>query len=176
MTQILKGQTNAKTGRCPAAPPNDPNSYVEVPLPILNCFSEFLPTGQYASLMHFRLTARDSVLGGGGVGYADVTLRIDKDAGPFLVSSFEKGGSVAGGSRRTIEWDVNGTDRLASQVRIVLSTDNGKTWKKVLVAATANDGSAPVTFPQAKAGKAWLMIQAVGNYFFDVNGKAFKIT
>ena len=47
MGQILAGNTNAKTGSCPAAPPNDPDEYVVVPVPIVNCYSEFLPIKGY---------------------------------------------------------------------------------------------------------------------------------
>ena len=125
--------------------------------------------------MHFRLTARDSVPGGGGVGHDDVTLRIDQKAGPFLVGSFAKGGSVKGGARKAISWKVNGTRHLASHVRIVLSTDNGRTWTKVLAARTANDGQAVVRFPKRTTPHAWIMVKALGNYFFDVNDKAFRI-
>ena len=125
--------------------------------------------------MHFRLTARDAVAGGGGVGHDDVTLRIDQQAGPFLVSSFARGGSVAAGSRTTIAWQVNGTRKLAAGVQITLSTDEGRTWK-VLARKTANDGSARVTLPQAKAARAWVMVRAVDNYFFDVSDRAFRIS
>jgi hypothetical protein len=181
LTQILAGNTNAKSGKCPkVAPPADP--YVPVPLKTVDCYSEFLPIKGYVgtagtpkskAAMHFRLTARDAQLLGGGVGHDDVTLRVDPTAGPFLVSSLN-GGSVKGGTKKTITWKVNGTKKLAKKVKIVLSTDNGKTWKKVL-AKTANDGKVSVKFPKAKAGKAWIMIQAVDNYFFDVNDHAFKI-
>ncbi len=181
LAQVMAGNTNARTGRCPAAPPNDPDVYVVVPLPIVNCYSEFLPVKGYVGragskrpAMHFRLTARDATPGGGGVGHANVTLRIDRSAGPFLVSSFENGGSVKGGTKRTVTWKVNGTRKLASKVRIVLSTNNGRTWSRVL-ATTANDGRASVRFPRASTGRAWIMIKAVDNYFFDVNGQAFRI-
>ena len=182
IAQILKGNTNAKSGRCPAAPPNDPDEYVVVPIPIVNCYSEFLPVKGYVGTagsktpaMHFRLTARDAVPGGGGVGHDDVRLRIDDTAGPFLVRSFENGGSVKRGDRRTITWKVNGTRKLAHKVKIVLSTDNGMTWKRVLVKKTTNDGRASVRFPSVKSGHAWIKIRAVHNYFFDVNGSSFRI-
>jgi hypothetical protein len=184
LAQILSGNTNALSGKCPKAPANDPDTYVVVPVPIVNCYSEFLPIKGYVgtagtaaskAAMHFRLTARDAQPFGGGVGHDDVTLRIDQNAGPFLVSSFEKGGSVKGGTKKTITWKVNGTQKLAKSVKIVLSTDNGKTWKKVLAGKTANDGKVTVRFPKVKTGKAWIMIQAVDNYFFDVNGKVFRI-
>ena len=152
-------------------PPGD----ISVARKLINCFAEFLPTKQYTGQMHFRLTARDSVPGGGGVGHDDVTLRVARSAGPFLVTSFAKGGAVKGGTRAAITWKVNGTKRLARNVKILLSTNNGKTFKKVLAGKTRNDGRAVVRFPRVKTGKAWIMIQARGNYFFDVNGKAFRI-
>jgi hypothetical protein len=182
MKQIRKGNTNAKSGRCPAAPPNDPDEYVVVPIPIVNCYSEFLPVKGYVGrpgsktpATHFRLTARDAVPGGGGVSHDDVRLRIDDTAGPFLVRSFENGGSVKRGDRKAITWKVNGTRKLASKVKIVLSTDNGKTWKRVLARKTTNDGRAVVRFPRVKSAHAWIKIRAVRNYFFDLNDSSFRI-
>ena len=89
--------------------------------------------------------------------------------------SFENGGSVKRGDKKAITWKVNGTRKLAKKVRIVLSTDNGMTWKRVLARKTTNDGRASVTFPRVKSGHAWIKIRAVDNYFFDVNGRAFRI-
>ena len=182
LNQVLAGNTNARTGRCPAAPANDPDKYVVVPVPTVNCYSEFLPVKGYVGTagsrtpaMHFRLTARDSVAGGGGVGQDDVTLRIDQQAGPFLVSSFAGGGSVKAGARKTIVWQVNGTRRLAKNVQLSVSTDDGRTWQ-VLTRKTANDGSARVRMPQSKAARAWVMVRAVDNYFFDVSDRAFRIS
>jgi hypothetical protein len=178
--QILSGNTNARSGRCPKAPANDPDTYVVVPVPIVNCFSEFLPTKGYVGTagsktpaLHFRLTARDDVPGGGGVGHDDVTLRISQTAGPFLVRSFAKGGAVKGGTTKTITWKVNGTRKLSKRVKIFLSVDNGQSWKKL--AATANDGRAAVRFPKVKAAKARIMVRAASNYFFDVNDHTFRI-
>jgi Metallo-peptidase family M12B Reprolysin-like len=171
MAQVLSGNTNARSGRCPQPAPGT----TSVPRRIVDCFSEFLPTGRYARAMHFRLTARDSVPGGGGVGHDDVTLRVAHNAGPFLVTSFKRGGSVRGGTRQVVTWKVNGTRRLAARVTIRLSTDNGKHWKRALVKRTANDGRAVVRFPRTKTRHARIMIKARGNYFFDVNDKPFRI-
>ena len=183
MTQILAGNTNARTGRCPAAPPNDPEEYVVVPVSIVECYSEFLPikgyvgtAGSRTPAMHFRLTARDTVAGGGGVAHDQVTLRIAQDAGPFLVSSFARGGrSVERGAERTIRWEVRGTRPLAEDVRIKLSTDNGRTWDRVLARRTANDGRARVEMPRRTVARARIMVRAVDNYFFDVNDRPFRI-
>ena len=176
LAQILAGNTNAKSGRCPAVPalPDNLDDYVPVAPRPRDCYSEFLPTAAYQSALHFRLTARDRVPDGGGVGHDEVTLRLARNAGPFLVTSFAKGGRVARGATKTVTWKVNNTRRLAQRVRIVLSTDNGRTWKRVL-ATTANDGSARVRFPKVRTRKARLKVEAVGNYFFDLSDHSFRI-
>jgi hypothetical protein len=171
LPQVVSGNTNAANGRCPWPGPG-----TTVPRKLIDCFSEFLPTKAYNGALHFRLTARDSVPGGGGVGYDDVTLKVSRQAGPFLVTSFATGGTVKGGSLQSIRWQVNGTRPLAGKVRILLSTDNGKTFKKQLRASTTNDGSATVRIPKVKTGKARIMIEARGNYFFAVNAKPFRIS
>ena len=182
MAQILAGNTNAKSGACPKVKQvTDP--YVPVKPKPLDCYSEFLPTKAYRGTpgmaehaIHFRLTARDRVPGGGGVSYDDVTLTVDPKAGPFLVTSFgKKGQSVKGGKAATFRWQVNGTHKLAHNVQIVLSTDNGHTWTTVLKGSTPNDGKATVKMPKLKAAKARIAILAVDNYFFDVNDKPFQI-
>ena len=182
LTQILKNNTNAAKGTCPKVTlVEDP--YVPVKSKPRNCYSEFLPTKNYLGTpgrakhaMHFRLTARDRVAGGGGVGFDEVTLKVDPNAGPFLVSSFATAGaSVKRGSKTTITWKVNGTTKLAANVRITISTDGGSTWDTVLRRSTANDGKATVTMPSVKTSDARIMISAVDNYFFDVNDKAFAI-
>ncbi len=69
MAQILAGNTNAETGTCPPAPPNDPNDVRRgAGADASNCYSEFLPIKGYVGTpgsktpaMHFRLTARDGV-------------------------------------------------------------------------------------------------------------------
>ena len=133
--QVLAGNTNASNGRCRRPPAGT----TDVPRRLINCFAEFLPTKDYAKAMHFRLTARDHVPGGGGVGHDDVTIKV------------------------------------AHNVTILLSTDDGRHWGTVLAKKTRNDGRALVRFPTERPGKAWIMIQARGNYFFDVNDARFRI-
>ncbi|MCW2797189.1 M12 family metallo-peptidase [Nocardioides sp.] len=180
LKQVLAGTTNARTGKCPKAPGN-PNT--ALPRYVLNCYSEFLPTADYLGTpgstkraMHFRITARDGFANGGGTGHDDVVLRVDPNAGPFLVTSqAEKGLKVAGGTMQRVTWDVNGTRPLAHNVRIRLSTDGGKTFDRVLKGKTPNDGSVTVKLPKVSTGAARIMVEARGNYFFAVNPKGFSI-
>lgn len=176
LTQILAGTTNAATGTCPSAP-TDPDAVVAPEL--VDCYSEFLPTAGYAGPMTFRLTARDLDPAGGGTQYDDTVLSVAGNAGPFLVTSRATAGTpaVAGGTE-TVTWDVNGTDAtaLAPQVRVLLSTDGGRTFPQVLVDRTPNDGSADVVWPRVSTTTARLKIEAVDNYFFDLSDADFAIS
>ena len=179
LKQVLAGNTNAKSGKCPKFQPENEDD--PVPFRLVDCYSEFLPIAGYKGTpgrgraLHFRLTARDGFANGGGVDFDQITLKVDPKAGPFLVTSFgNKGASVKGGQSKVVRWKVNGTKKLARKVKILLSTDGGKTWK-TMVRATPNDGRASVRFPKKSTTKARIMISAVGNYFYDVNDKKFKI-
>ncbi|MDT0116543.1 M12 family metallo-peptidase [Microbacterium sp. PRF11] len=172
MDQILSGATNAHTGLC------DMSDSAQV----RDCYSEFLPTAAYEGNgnggFDFRVTARDQRVDGGGVAMAAVHLGIDREAGPFEVTSqADAGQSVIGGRSTEITWAVNGTDapQLAAEVRIMLSTDGGKTFDRVLAERTANDGAESVTFPSVSTKNARIKIEAVDNYFFAVNRADFTI-
>ena len=97
-------------------------------------------------------------------------------AGPFRVTSQATATVVEGGTTGTVTWDVAGTSAAAyaPQVRILLSTDGGATFPTVL-ATTANDGSEQVTWPRTGTEQARLRIEAVDNYFYDVNRADFTI-
>ena len=173
LEQVLVGNTNAATGACPE-PPAEPTA---VPPGIVECFSEFLPTADYTSPLDFRVTVRDRDAEGGGTAFDDVTLSVDAGTGPFLVTSRGTAGTPAeGGAEEAVSWAVNGTQALAPHVRISLSTDSGATFDHVLAESTPNDGSQAVTLPQVGTDRARLRIEAVDNYFFDVNDAEFTIT
>jgi hypothetical protein len=178
MAQIMIDNTNAATGACPTAGPNP------VAIPIIDCFSEFLPTADWVGVlgnrqMTFRLTARDAHVGGGGVGHAETKLTVANMAGPFRVTSQSIPQSIYATAPARITWDVAGTDQTpvnVASVKISLSTDGGATWPYVLAASTANDGSADVIMHNVVAPKARVKVEALGNVFFDVNHTDFALT
>ena len=181
LAQILANNTNAVTGDCPGAPapPPPPSGPSNVPLPMIDCYSEFLPTAGYAGPMHFRLTARDGNPGAGGIGSEDTEIVLAPGTGPFLVTSHGSAGTVDGGSSQTVTWDVAGTNAApigAAEVQITLSTDGGLTHTHVLAAATANDGSEAVTLPNVATTGARIKVEAVGNVFFDVSDADLTIS
>ncbi|MFG2037516.1 M12 family metallo-peptidase [Dactylosporangium sp. NPDC048998] len=178
MAQIVSGNTNAKTGTCPAAPPAPvTGGATNVPAELVDCYSEFLPTSAWVGFsndrtMHFRLTARDGHPGGGGIGYADLALVLAPAAGPFLVTSQDSASTVEGGTAQTITWDVAGTNAApvnADRVKISFSADGGEHFAYVLADNVPNNGSATVTMPNVATTKGRIKIEAVGNVFFDVN-------
>lgn len=178
LDQILAGTTNAATGNCPT------------PIAaggVLDCYSEFLPNATYFGdagagntepSLNFRLTGRDGDAFRGGYQFDDTKLTIDKLAGPLLVTSQATAAGVGGASPGTVAWAVNSTDKatLAPFVNILMSDDGGQTFDVPLVLNTPNDGSQDVSWPNVATSQARIKIEAVGNYFFDVNDANFTIT
>ncbi|MFC7726093.1 M12 family metallo-peptidase [Nocardioides sp. GCM10028917] len=187
MAQILANNTNANTGTCPPMPPKPATGgATNVPVPVVECFAEWLPTADYVGApanpavgwagntepsLNFRFTARDLAPEGGGYAYGDVKLLLDtnRDRSAFRVTSKDATPATAvGGRTETISWTAGFAD-LSPHVRISLSTDGGLTYPRVLVASTPNDGTAEVTWPDVATTTARIKVEAVENYFFDVN-------
>lgn len=185
MAQVLANNTNANTGTCPAMPPKPPSGgATNVPVPTIECFSEWLPTADYVGSpaqptvgwagntepsLNFRFTARDLAPEGGGYAYGDVKLLLDKASGPFRVTSKAATTAAAvGGRTETVYWTAN-TTALSPNVKISLSLDGGQTFPTVLAESTPNDGNAQVTWPDVPSTTARIKVEAVENYFFDVN-------
>lgn len=133
---------------------------------------EILPT--IGRTMNFRLTARDNRAGGGGVNYAGMTLTIDATTGPFAVTSPNTNVSWCPGPQ-TVTWSVNGSDKNAANVNILLSTDGGLTFPVTLLSNTANDGSQSVNIPCTYSTTARIKVEAAGNVFFDISNANFTV-
>jgi hypothetical protein len=160
-----------------------------VPIPVKECYSEFLPTSDYVGFagtnagpppqLHFRATVRDLRMLAGGNSSADTTLTLAPGTGPFLVTAPNTAVTYPGGSVQTITWDKANTDLPpigTTDVKISLSSDGGHTYPYVLSASTPNDGSEAVTIPNVATSKARVKIEALGNVFFDVSNADFQVT
>jgi hypothetical protein len=170
MAQILAGNTNAGTGRCPAPPP----APAALPVATRECFAEFLPTSEWIGFLgdrtlNFRLTARDSRPGGGARGFASTKVTVAPLAGPFQVTSQAVSQVLYGTTPVRVTWNVAGTDVApigAAGVRISLISDQGET---VIAASTPNDGVYDGVLPDVAGTHARIKVAAVGNIFFDVS-------
>jgi Metallo-peptidase family M12B Reprolysin-like/Putative Ig domain len=179
LQQIIDNNTNADTGACPTAP-----IAPQVPLPLRECYFEFLPTSDYVGFagtnasplsLHMRFTVRD---GRGGVNSADTTLLLASGTGPFRVTNPNAAATVKGSSTQTVMWDVAGTSGApisTANVKISLSADGGHTYPYVLSASTPNDGTQAVTLPNIATTQARVKVEAVGNVFFDISNANFAI-
>jgi hypothetical protein len=138
---------------------------------------EILPT--YARTLTFRLTARDNKAAGGGTGKAQFAFSVVATAGPFVVTYPNTNISIQGNSSQTITWNVANTNVApvnVANVNILLSTDGGQTFPITIAANTPNDGSEVVVIPNEVTTSARIMIEAVGNIFFDLSNVNFTIT
>jgi hypothetical protein len=126
--------------------------------------------------MKFRLTARDLK---GGLEWAEVTISVDQNAGPFEITSQNSAASFTGGQTVSVTWSVNNTNLApisCSQVNIYFSIDGGKNFIFPLASNTSNDGSETVTIPNITTSKGRIMVEAAGNYFFDINNADLSVS
>ncbi|GAK89748.1 hypothetical protein JCM19297_370 [Nonlabens ulvanivorans] len=127
--------------------------------------------------MRFFCTIRDNNPNGGQTDYAGLTITVGAN-GPVEVNVPNGGETWYEGESRTILWAVNGTNSstYATQVKLSLSLDGGYTYPIVLVNSTANDGSHTLNLPTGiKTSQARIMVEAVGNYFFNISENDFEI-
>jgi len=135
---------------------------------------------QVARSMKFRFTVRDNKSGGGGVDSDEILVTV-ASSGPLQISAFNTAQTIAAGSTQTITWNVNGTNALNANVKILLSSDGGNTFPYQLLASTANDGNESVTIPanivNTTKGRIKVSCSINANAeFFDVNDADITIT
>ncbi len=126
----------------------------------------------------FRLTVRDNDVRGGQAAFDVMTVNT-VSTGFFTVTSQNTSNLVYdGGTSQNVTWNVAGTTGSginATTVNILLSIDGGQTFDIVLAGNTPNDGSENVVLPNVDAAQCRIMVEAVGNIFFNVNQRAFQI-
>jgi hypothetical protein len=140
----------------------------------ITTLGHYLPTTNRT--LTLRLVVRDNRAGGGGVATDDTTLTVDAASGPFAVTAPDTSVTWTGGTNQNVTWSVMGTNSLAANVRILLSTDNGQTFPTVLASSTPNDGSQSIAVPNISTTNARVKIEAIENIFFDISNAKFSIT
>jgi subtilisin-like proprotein convertase family protein len=130
--------------------------------------------------MNFRVTVRDNKPGGGCTAETNTRVSVDGVAGPFVLTSpNDPGITWITGTQAEVTWNVAGTSAPpinTADVRILLSTDGGVTYPHVLLQATVNDGSAMVTVPDLPSNTCRVRVEAIGNIYFDISDRNFRIT
>ncbi len=122
--------------------------------------------------LNFRLTVRDNSIGNGQNNGDDKKVTVVSDAGPFAI--IQSNDTWIAGESREITWQVNNTDAApinATQVNILMSVDNGKTFPYTLATAVANDGAETVTIPLigANTSEGRVLIEPTNNSFYTLS-------
>lgn len=135
--------------------------------------------------LNFALIVRDRSEAG-GVGqtpqsdFDTMTVTVDNNSGPFVVTSQTSNENWDAGSSQTITWDVAGTDGgnvNTPTVNILLSVDGGQTFPFTMAANVPNDGSHDVTVPitGGDTSMARIIVEGNNNIFYAVNSSNFSI-
>lgn len=128
--------------------------------------------------MDFRLTVRDFDGNYGCTTEDQITLSVDANAGPFLVTNPNTNITWYETAQATVSWDVAGTNSApisCSNVDILLSYDGGNTYPTTLASNTPNDGSQTINVPAGTTSTARVMVRCSGNVFFDISNTNFAI-
>jgi hypothetical protein len=128
--------------------------------------------------LNFRVTVRDNHPGGGRLGEANITLGVDAGSGPFVLDFPNGGETFSSLASPVVTWDVAGTNGEpvnAATVDILLSTDGGATYPRVLAIGVPNDGRHRVNLPEVDTTQAMVKIRARDNLFFDRSDSVFSI-
>jgi hypothetical protein len=130
--------------------------------------------------MNFALTVRDNDGPfGGQTARENMSVTTSGTIGPFSVISQSAATSWTTTTQETITWDVAGTTNApvnTSHVNIRLSIDGGMTYPILLAENTPNDGSEQITVPGVNSNSARVMVEAVNNIYFAINGAPITIT
>jgi hypothetical protein len=127
-----------------------------------------------ARTLNFRFTVRDNHPGAGNNESDNMVVTVDATTGPFAITSPNTNVSWCPGNQ-TVTWSVNGSDALAANVNILLSTDGGISFPTVLAANTPNDGSQAVNIACGHSTTARIKVEAIGNIFFDISDANFTV-
>jgi len=133
----------------------------------------------YARALTFKVTVRDNNAGAGGSNSASISLSVNATGGAFAVSAPNTNISWEGGSSQTVTWTPGSTASApfnSPLVRIKMSSDGGVTFPFILADSTQNDGTQLVTMPVIASTTCRVLVESIGNIFFDISNANFRLT
>lgn len=139
---------------------------------------EVIPSA--ARSMKFSVTVRDNNTQTGQTARQDVNVNFVNTGAAFSVTSQSINEFWKQNNPATIKWNVAGTTANGidtPNVKILLSTNGGLTFDKVLAESVPNNGSYTFSVPAGlgTTSQARIMIKAIGNVFLAVNSANFSI-
>lgn len=131
--------------------------------------------------MNFALVVRDNVaVLGGQTARRNMTVTTHNTGQAFTVTSQNQSNVTwLANESHAITWNVAGTTSApinTQNVKILLSTDGGQNFDIVLLESTPNDGNENIVVPNNISSQfCRIMVQGVGNIFYNVNTTPFSI-
>lgn len=162
------------------APSSSPNRYMPALATVLagGTTSAWEVVPSVARTMNFELTVRDNDTNGGRYATESMTVTTE-NVEPFVVTAPNAVVDWAVGSSHDVTWNVgsttNGTIN-CQNVNIKLSTDGGLTYPITLAGNTPNDGIQNITIPNNISTTCRIIVEAVGNIFYDISNNDFIIS
>ncbi|MEZ4961978.1 MAG: M12 family metallo-peptidase [Saprospiraceae bacterium] len=98
--------------------------------------------------------------------------------GPFKVIQPNSDVLWSTGTKEKVKWQVASTNQLPVDcqfVDILLSTDGGYTYDKILASGVPNTGEYEIPVPDLITSSARVMVRASDNIFFDISDNDFEI-
>jgi len=131
--------------------------------------------------MNWRFTVRDNFAGASAIACDELSIIVDTNAGPFLISSQNTATSwtANGSNTATVTWNVAGTNGgniNCATVDIELSADGGQTFPHTLASGVSNDGSETFIIPSYPTSIARIRVRCSDNIFFDINDAPISIS
>lgn len=130
-------------------------------------------------VQNFVLTVRDNDTRGGQTAVDEMAVTTVAGDGPFRVTSQDSNVTWEIGATKTVTWDVVNTNEApinTATVTIKLSIDGGVTFPHTLASNVPNNGAHDVLVPEGTAtDSARILVESVGNIFYNVNTSNFKI-
>ena len=128
--------------------------------------------------LNFAVNVRDNALGGGQLVGSTMTIEVEGEAGPFLVTSQSSGVAYNTGDIITVDWDVANTNLApisTTGVDLYLSIDGGISFPINLASNVPNNGSYNVQLPASPSTNARIMVKGHDQIFLAVNSSDFSI-
>ena len=133
---------------------------------------ERLPTTD--RYMNFLFTVRSGLH---SIAQDSISLQVDKDSGPFVVSA-PAAGVINASTAAGVTWQSARTDYppvSCARVDIHFSDDGGQSFPELLLANAPNTGIAYVSLPNVATASARLRLRCSDNLFFAVSPANFSI-
>ncbi len=145
-----------------------------------NGIDEVLPT--YTRDLNFSFTVRDKSPKGGYTDWALTKIKVDGNAGPFVVTAPNNGTAVEAGEMVDVTWDVANTntgainckyvDIYVSRKSALHPSDKNLT---LLASRVPNDGAERVQIYGQLGNDARILVRGYQNIFFDISNFKFSI-